>query len=336
MDGNMSAWATHPWVAEAAARIRFGLIHPWLGTRLAWPEMQRWVDQVAALGFDSYWFSDHPLLKADCWTQIAALAATTQSIRLGTMVSCIYYRHPAVLARIVADVDRISQGRIVLGLGIGDSARVFAQLGLDFPPALVRQRALEEGIRIIRGVWGAAPLTFAGETFRVREAQVLPPPVQQPRVPILIAGAGERGTLRQVAAFADAANFGPHPDTGNVANADAARHKFAVLREHCARFGRPFDSILRTYWSPPIVLATSPRTLAAKRAAISPDEHRYYGAQMFVGTPEDAIAHFQQLVNAGYQYFIVHTRADPETTSLLAEQVIPALTMASPANSLPH
>src|SRR5688500_12499551 len=123
MDGATVDWVTHPWVAEATTRIRFGLIHPWIGTSLTWPALLRQVQQTEALGFDSYWFSDHPLLNADCWTQIAALAATTRTIRLGTMVSCVYYRHPAVLARIVADVDRMSEGRIVLGLGIGDSER---------------------------------------------------------------------------------------------------------------------------------------------------------------------------------------------------------------------
>ncbi len=336
MDHAMSDWATHPWVDEAAARIRFGIVHPLLGSDLAWPALLRRVRLAESLGFDSYWFSDHPLLNPDCWTRIAGLAATTRTIRLGTMVSCIYYRHPVLLARIVADVDRMSDGRVILGLGIGDFAPEFDQMGLPFPPTPVRQQAFEETIQILQGVWGGTPFTLDGTHFRVREARVQPAPVQQPRVPILIAGAGERVTLRQVAEFADASNFGPNPHTGNVLGVDDVRRKFAVLREHGARLGRPFASILRTHWSPPVVLAETAPALQAKVDAITPDEHRFYGGHMVIGTPDAAIAHFQRLVDAGLQYFIVHTRADPDTARLLAERVLPALTLATSPSATPR
>jgi alkanesulfonate monooxygenase SsuD/methylene tetrahydromethanopterin reductase-like flavin-dependent oxidoreductase (luciferase family) len=144
-------------------------------------------------------------------------------------------------------------------------------------------------------------------------------------VPILIAGAGERVTLRQVAAFADASNFGPNPHTGNVLSAEAVRGKFAVLRDHCVRRNRPYASVLRTHWSPPVVLAEDRRALREKVDAITPDEHRFYGEHMFIGTPEEAIPHYQRLVDAGLQYFIAHTRADPDTARLLMERVLPAL-----------
>lgn len=328
MDREASGWELHPWVAEATSRIRFGIVHPLLGVDLEWSTLLDRVRQAEALGFDSYWFSDHPMLNPDCWMRIAGLAATTQTIRLGTMVDCIYYRHPALLARMVADVDRMSGGRIVLGLGIGDFVPEFDQLGLPFPPTPARQSALEEAIEILRGVWGTTPFTLDGETFRVQGVRIVPPPVQLPRVPFLIAGAGEKVTLRQVAAFADASNFGPNPHTGNVLGSDAVRRKFAVLADYCTQTGRPFSSVLRTHWSPPVVLAETAAGLRDKAAAITPDEHHFYGEHMLIGTPEDAITHFQQLVDAGLQYFIVHTRADPETAHILAKQVVPALTLA--------
>lgn len=326
MDAKTPPWVTHPWAGDGAERIRFGIIHPLLGVELTWPELLRRVRQAEALGFDSYWFSDHPLLNPDCWTRIAALAATTRTIRLGTMVSCIYYRHPAMLARLVADCDRISDGRVVLGLGIGDFVPEFEQLGLDFLPTPVRQRALEEYIQILHGLWGDRPFTFVGEQFRVHDARVQPAPVQAPRVPMLIAGAGERVTLRQVAQFADASNFGPNPHTGNVPDPDAVRAKFAVLDAHCMRLHRPPSSVLRTHWSPPVVLAETPRALRRKRNAITAAEWQFYGEHMLVGTPEDAILHFQRLIDAGLRYFIVHTRADLGTARLLAERVLPHLT----------
>lgn len=328
MDRETSHWELHPWVAEGATRIRFGIVHPLLGVDLEWPTLLARVQQAEALGFDSYWFSDHPLLNPDCWVRIAGLAATTHAIHLGTMVNCIYYRHPALLARMVADIDRMSGGRIVLGLGIGDFVPEFDQLGLPFPPTPVRQRALEEAIQILHGVWGDTPFTLDGESFRVQGAHIQPPPVQQPRVPILIAGAGEKVTLRQVAAFADASNFGPNPHTGNVLGSDAVQRKFAVLARYCAQVDRPFASVLRTHWSPPVVLAETAAGLRKKVAAITPDEHRFYGEHMVIGTPDAAINHFQQLVDAGLQYFIMHTRADPETARILADQILPALVPA--------
>lgn len=321
-------WETHPWVSEADRRIRFGIVHSLLGINLSWPELLRRVQEAEALGFDSYWFSDHPMRNPDCWTRIAALASTTKSIRLGSMVSCVYYRHPALLARIVADVDRMSEGRVVLGLGMGDYASEFEQMGLAFPPIAVRQAALDEALRIVRGLWTGEPFTYEGAHFRVADASVQPPPVQRPRVPILVAGAGERVTLGQVALHADASNFGPNPHTGNVLTPDVAARKLAILRDHCERLGRPFRSVLRTHWSPPVVLAETLHDLARKREAISADEHRYYGEHMLVGTPDDAVAHFQRLIDAGMQYFIVHTRADVDTARLLAERVLPRLSIA--------
>ena len=325
----LSEWTTHPWVAEADRRIRFGIVHPLLGVNLDWPPLERRVRVAEEFGFDSYWFSDHPLLNPDCWIRLAGLAATTRTIRLGTLVTCIYYRHPALLARMAADVDRMSQGRLLLGLGAGDFEPEFAQMGIDFPPIQIRQQALAEGIHILRGMWGASPFTFRGAHFSVQDAHISPGPWQQPRVPMLIAGAGERVTLRQVAEFADASNFGPNPHTGNVLTLEQAQVKFATLERHCNQVGRPPRSVLRTYWSPPVVLADSSSALQAKVAAISEPEHRFYGERMFIGTPDEAIAHFQALIDAGLQYFIVHTRADSDTERLIAENVMPFLTTAS-------
>lgn len=324
-----SEWITHPWVAEADRRIRFGIVHPLLGVHLDWPALERRVRVAEELGFDSYWFSDHPLLNPDCWIRIAGLAATTRMIRLGTLVTCVYYRHPALLARMAADVDRMSQGRLILGLGAGDFEPEFAQMGLDFPPIQIRQQALEDVIHILRGMWGETPYTFRGPHFTVQDAHISPGPLQCPRVPMLIAGAGERVTLRQVAAYADASNFGPNPHTGNVLSLQQAQAKFATLDRHCAQVGRPYQSVLRTYWSPPVVLAESPRALQAKVDAITEPEHRFYGERMLIGTPDEAIAHFQALIDAGLQYFIVHTRADVDTERLIAERVLPFLSTAA-------
>lgn len=94
-----------------------------------WPALRDFLQTAEGLGFDAYWRPDHPLLLPDCWTSLAAVAAVTRRLRLGSLVSCVLYRNPVLLARMVADVDRISQGRVVVGLGAGDIEAEFRAMG---------------------------------------------------------------------------------------------------------------------------------------------------------------------------------------------------------------
>jgi alkanesulfonate monooxygenase SsuD/methylene tetrahydromethanopterin reductase-like flavin-dependent oxidoreductase (luciferase family) len=137
--------AIHPWVAEQARRVRFGVYN---GPLADWPALRVWAQDVERLGFDSLWIGDHTTFyPVDCWTTLAAVAVHTERLRLGPLVSCVYYRPPALLARMAADVDRLSGGRLVLGLGIGDIPKEFQQLGLAEPPFPERAAALTETSR---------------------------------------------------------------------------------------------------------------------------------------------------------------------------------------------
>lgn len=136
----------HPWVAEGQHRVRFAIVGAFIKD---WPRRLAFVQRAEELGYDAYWANDHPTRSVDCWTTLAALAMATRTIRLVSLVSCIYYRSPALLAWQAADVDRLSGGRLVLGLGIGDDTQEFAQLQLRFPPIRERQEALEETLRIV-------------------------------------------------------------------------------------------------------------------------------------------------------------------------------------------
>jgi len=160
-----------------------------------------------ALGYDAFLIGDHPARGPEPWLHLAALAMATQRIRLGSLVNCVHYRHPLMVARLAADLDHMSDGRVILGLGIGWDTVEFTSFGIPFLPARQRQAALEEALAILRGVWGDSPFTLQGLYFQVENAQVVPPPVQRPSPPIIIAGGGERVTLRQVARYADACNF---------------------------------------------------------------------------------------------------------------------------------
>lgn len=317
--------ATHPWVAEGNGRVRFGVSMLW---RSDWSTYVAWVQEAEALGFDSIWAQDHPPRYPDWATTLAALAMRTTTIRLGSYVNSIYYRGPTLLARMAADVDRMSNGRLVLGLGIGYGASEFAQFGLTMPRVPERQEALEETIQIIEGLWGAQPFTFAGKHFQVENATIRPS-IHQSRVPILIAGGGERVTLRQVAQYADMANFGDVVTQSRLI--DHGRSKYDALRRHCEALGRPYDSILRSHTLIPLILAETHSAVEAKLNAFlatMPAQFRSAVLREDIAamTPREAIAHYRQVTAAGAQYCIATTpENDFETLRLLAREVVPAV-----------
>jgi alkanesulfonate monooxygenase SsuD/methylene tetrahydromethanopterin reductase-like flavin-dependent oxidoreductase (luciferase family) len=331
----------HPWVADGQHRVRFGVAGARVGHL---PAILDWAETVEGLGFDSFWVTDHTILHPlDCWTGLAALALRTHRLRLGSLVSCVYYRPPALLARMAADVDRLSGGRLVLGLGAGDYPPEFAQLGRPYPPIGERQEALAETAEIVRGLWGDLPFTFDGRHFRVADASVRPGPVQSPRVPLLIGGGGERVTLGQVARYADASNFGASGVTGSAWGPEEIRRKYAALREHCDRIGRPYESVLRTYRTDLVMAETAagvqakidagaagPPGVESVRAPGMPRELRTHYALptprpiprlIVAGTPDEVTTYVGALVDAGVQYVIVN--GDAETIGLVADSVMP-------------
>jgi alkanesulfonate monooxygenase SsuD/methylene tetrahydromethanopterin reductase-like flavin-dependent oxidoreductase (luciferase family) len=327
------AWTPHPWVTQQRERVGFALqVLPIntegdpVGRMLAAGRL------AETLGFDAFFFGDHPAWGPECWVHMAALAVQTKRMRLGTGVACALYRHPVLLARLAADLDNLSGGRLILGLGCGWDANEFANLGLPFAPARVRQEALAEAIAIVRGVWGAEPFTLNGAHFQTSNARVTPPPVQQPAPPLLIAGGGEQVTLRQVAHFADACQLGSFGMVGGEGTIAAIERKLEVLQAHCTALGRPYETVLRTHFTGWLILAENDERLRAKVARFFPEgiEQRFAGPWRGFAVPatvEEAIASDRALIAAGIQYFVVNTldAADEETIRLLAEQVMPAV-----------
>jgi F420-dependent oxidoreductase-like protein len=192
-----------------------------------------------AHGFDSVWVMDHlyqigmvgpredPMLEA--YTLLGALAGRTQRAALGTMVTGVTYRNPALLAKIVTTLDVISSGRAILGIGAAWNDDEHAGYGYDFPPAGERLDRLEEALQICRAMFTEEAPTFEGRHYRIHEVLNNPKPIRG-RIPILIGGGGERRTLRLVAQYGDACNvFG---------DAEGVRHKLDVLERHCADVGR--------------------------------------------------------------------------------------------------
>jgi alkanesulfonate monooxygenase SsuD/methylene tetrahydromethanopterin reductase-like flavin-dependent oxidoreductase (luciferase family) len=277
-----------------------------------------------SLGLDGLFIAYHPGTSPDPWLHHAAIAAMTERISLGSVVNCVFHRHPAQHARQAADLDRISHGRLVFGLGIGWNEPEFAQLGIDFPSVPERQAALDEAMTMIEGLWGSNPVDIEGRFWRTNGGHV-GPWRSDARPPILIAGAGKR-TLGQVARYADVANFGASPTAGGVGTYDNVAEKFALLRERCAEIGRPYDAILRTHFTSCLALAETQAAADAKLLRLHPggvpEDLR---TARIAHTPEGAIRHYRALRGAGAQYFFVQLldASDEETIRLLAEAVAP-------------
>jgi F420-dependent oxidoreductase-like protein len=142
----------------------------------------------------------------DAWATIAALAATTERLRLGTLVSPATFRHPAVLAKMAVTADHISGGRVELGIGAGWWEREHEAYGFDLPDVGPRMDALEEQMELIRRHWEEGPFNYEGRYYRAKNLDAMPKPIQQPRLPLILGGKGGPRSLRLAAALADEYN----------------------------------------------------------------------------------------------------------------------------------
>ena len=204
-----------------------------------------WQATDANQAFDHAWLFDHyapihsdvsgPCLEG--WTTLAALAAETNRIRLGLMVTGNTYRHPAVLASIAATVDIVSNGRLDLGIGAGWNEYEHESMGIPLYAPGERIRRLDESCQILKQLFTQDVTTFDGRYYQLKEARREPKPVQKPYPPLLIGGSGEQLTLRVVAKHADIWNFVAGP-------IDVFHHKLDVLNAHCEKVGRDFDDIV--------------------------------------------------------------------------------------------
>ncbi|HEU5037019.1 MAG TPA: LLM class F420-dependent oxidoreductase [Nocardioides sp.] len=181
-----------------------------------------------------------PMLEG--YTTLGYLAGQTGNVRLSLLVTGTTYRHPGLLAKIVTTLDVLSAGRAMLGLGAAWYDREHAGLGVPFPPTAERFERLEETLQVVRQMWSDDDGPYSGKHYQLAETVCVPPPVQQPRPPVLVGGGGERKTLRLVAQYADACNIFPE-------GVDGVRHKLDVLRRHCDDVGRDYDEIEKTMLS---------------------------------------------------------------------------------------
>lgn len=307
-----------------ARKVRFGVTLPQI--KRTWAEAREAAEEFDRLGFDSVWVCDHlygvpmpnlPILEA--WSELAAVAAVTRRVELGTLVTPPFFRNPAVFAKQVATIDQIAGGRAIVGLGAGWFATEFEAYGCPFPPIGARLRALEETAEVLRRLWTEPQVTFAGTYVTVREAMCEPKPVRRP--PILIGGGGERVLLRIAARHADIWNnlAATQPELGT---------KIAALRRRCAEVGRDFDEIEVSQQCLVVIAETDDAARAGLERA-----GRIYGGHMGAGleahgiwgTPAAVIERIERHVRLGCTMFVIEFlgRDTREPARLFAERVMP-------------
>jgi F420-dependent oxidoreductase-like protein len=231
-------------------------------TNFSWPDgttgiaarLAQVVRAAEDAGLDTAWVSDH-LIQADpnsapeaemleAYATLGFLSAHTTRIRLGTLVSGVTYRAPALLVKAITTVDVLSGGRAWLGIGAGYQQFEAAAMGLSLPPVAERFDRLEETLRLALQMWSGDDTAFEGAHYRLERPLSSPNSVQRPHPPILIGGMGKNRTLPLVARYGDACNLFDIPDGGKTVT-----ERLEVLARHCAEIGRPYDAIDKTVTS---------------------------------------------------------------------------------------
>jgi F420-dependent oxidoreductase-like protein len=303
-----------------------------------WPTMLEVARAIESSGYESLWVFDHfhtvPIATQEssyeAWTLMAALAATTDTVRLGQMCTSNSYRSPSYLAKVAADIDVISNGRLEMGIGAGWYDEEYVGYGYEFPKASVRIGQLEEGVEIMRRMWTEDVVAYEGKHYQLEGAISNPKPVQG-SIPMWIAGGGEKLTLRVAAKYADYTNFG--------LRFEDFVHKSEVLRLHCLDVGRAFDDIVRSAMFTILIdedasvvadkldeyEARLAGLVGAEKAERSRSGMEKHG---LVGTPEQVIEQLGPWQEAGMGYIIGYfpdAAYDRTGLDLFSKAVIPAL-----------
>lgn len=273
--------------------------------------------------FASAWVADHFVPWADfqdsttdtyeCWTTLCYLAGLFKDFTFGSIVMSQAYRNPALVAKMSATLQALTAGRFVLGIGAGWKRDEYEAYGIDFPEPATRIHQLEEAVQVIRLMHSQQRATFLGKYYRITDAICEPKP--QPAPPLLIGGGGKQLTLKVVAKYADWWNFPGGTFEHYVSLLE-------VLRGHCEKVGRDYNSIVKTWGNETVAVAPS-HDAALAMAQASP----FFSSvdTSLVGTPDEVAAQLERFVNAGVQHFILRFADFPANNSakLFVKEVLP-------------
>lgn len=303
--------------------MKFGI---WPAPNWSWEEVLELAAHCEQTGWDAVYFADHFMPNApegdqpadgdtiECWSVLAALAATVPRVRLAPLVTSVTYRHPAVLANIAAATDLISGGRLTLGLGAGWQVNEHAAYGLELGEPRQRLDRFEEAVEVVTSLLRNRRTSFEGRYYQINEAPNQPSPAQV-AIPILIGGGGEKRMLRIVARLADEWNTWTTPDV--------LSHKVAVLDEHCASVGRDRGEI-RVSTQALTFLSTDEKWLKEIRGA-------GIGRAAAIGNPGQMVEIMAEYGAAGADEFIVpgftlgERSRRKEICDMFIEEVAPAV-----------
>lgn len=301
---------------------------------VTWAQWLRIAEACERLGFEGLVTSDHYLsvVRADepgsndAWTLLGALAARTDRLRLGAMVSPVTFRLPTVLAKAATTVDRISGGRAELGIGAGWWEEEHRTYGFPFPSTGERLEMLEEQLEIIHGLWSEDVFSFESRHYAIEDCRFLPKPVQRPHPPIVVGGSGGPRVARLVAAWADEFNrVGGTPDE--------VRESFGRVRDAVEAAGRPQADVTTSFMTWVFVGRSEDewraRVESARRMDPTAGPFDDYlddlSRDCIVGTVERAVDRMNEYARAGVQRFVLNHELfdDLEQIALLAEDILP-------------
>jgi F420-dependent oxidoreductase-like protein len=297
---------------------------------LDFEEVKKFCLEAEKLGFDFFTIMDHYMNQyfpqgnssIECWSTLAGLAAVTERIKLGPLVSCYGYHRPTVLAKMATTLDIISNGRLIFGIGAGWHEAEFNGFMGRFPPKAERLRGLEESVEICKSMFTNEWTTYHGKLYTVDNVQNKPQPVQT-HIPIMIGGGGEKRTLRIAAKHADVSHF---LSQGSI---DEDVRKFSILRKHCEAVGRDYDEITKgTGFF--ICLGSSKSEAYSNAKKIAQEKGNPPGVLEYwldnrtpvYGVPEDFVETFNKYVEKGVTFFTCMF-TDINDMRIFSEEVIP-------------
>jgi probable F420-dependent oxidoreductase len=326
--------------------MRFGLSLPQYGFsfptgQISFADAAEWARRAEALGFDSVWVSDHffysfarygadpsPIASLEPLTTLAGVAAVTDRVRLGTLVLCAAFRHPALLAKAAASIDLVSGGRLDLGLGAGWMAEEFEAFGYRFGSPRERFAVLEETVEVLRELFGGDQVTHDGPTVTLREAVLRPAPDRPPL--LWVGGKGGPRLLRLAARLADGWNVVWRMSP------EAYAEKVSDVRAACEAEGRDPATFSLSVGLYSLIgeddaaarAAFERGRAAAPGSAMAADDFETWGADTLSGTPEQVLERVAAFESLGVREIIVAPWVvpfaihEPQQVELFAERVI--------------
>ncbi len=287
------------------------------------------------LGYDSAWLCDHfhalgderdPCLEA--WTTLAALAAATKKLSIGTLVTAVSYRHPSLLAKMATTVDIVSNGRLILGLGAGWYEKEYTAYGYEFPDQRTRVEQLKEALIVIRKLWTEEKTTFKGQHYSLADAISMPKPKQKPSPKILVGiTRGKRTMPRLAVEYADGFNT----LTSSLQECEAIMR---AIREQSERYGRNMEDLIRS-WQCSIIIGRNTSEVdklvgeQAKERNQSPAEFRKSVVEhgFVIGEADDCVEQLRRFKEIGINHFFLIFSGDTSIQPLetFRDEVIPQL-----------